>query len=847
MKTTNTTRRQCANALRALSMDAVQKAKSGHPGAPMGMADIAEVLWRDFLNHNPNNPAWADRDRFVLSNGHGSMLIYSLLHLTGYDLPISELKNFRQLHSKTPGHPEVGYTAGVETTTGPLGQGIANAVGMAIAEKTLAAQFNRPGHDIVDHYTYAFMGDGCMMEGISHEVCSLAGTLKLGKLVAFYDDNGISIDGHVEGWFTDDTAKRFEAYGWHVVRGVDGHDADAIKRAVEEARAVTDKPSLLMCKTVCSLAGTLKLGKLVAFYDDNGISIDGHVEGWFTDDTAKRFEAYGWHVVRGVDGHDADAIKRAVEEARAVTDKPSLLMCKTIIGFGSPNKAGTHDSHGAPLGDAEIALTREALGWKHAPFDIPSDLYAQWDAKEAGQAKEAAWNEKFAAYAKAFPQEAAEFTRRMKGEMPSDFDAKANEFIAKLQANPAKIASRKASQNAIEAFGPLLPEFLGGSADLAPSNLTLWSGSKPINEDAAGNYIHYGVREFGMTAIANGIALHGGFLPYTSTFLMFVEYARNAVRMAALMKQRQVMVYTHDSIGLGEDGPTHQPVEQVASLRVTPNMSTWRPCDQVESAIAWKYGVERQDGPTALILSRQNLAQQERTAEQLANVARGGYVLKECAGQPELIFIATGSEVELAVAAWDKLTAEGVKARVVSMPSTDAFDKQDAAYRESVLPKAVTARVAVEAGIADYWFKYVGLNGAIVGMTTFGESAPAEQLFEEFGFTVDNVVAKAKALLAVAAWDKLTAEGVKARVVSMPSTDAFDKQDAAYRESVLPKAVTARVAVEAGIADYWFKYVGLNGAIVGMTTFGESAPAEQLFEEFGFTVDNVVAKAKALL
>ena len=624
-------RKELANAIRALSMDAVQKAKSGHPGAPMGMADIAEVLWRDFLNHNPQNPSWADRDRFVLSNGHGSMLIYSLLHLTGYDLPIEELKNFRQLHSKTPGHPEVGYTAGVETTTGPLGQGIANAVGMAIAEKTLAAQFNRPGHDIVDHFTYAFMGDGCMMEGISHEVCSLA--------------------------------------------------------------------------------GTLKLGKLVAFYDDNGISIDGHVEGWFTDDTAARFEAYGWHVVRGVDGHDADSIKRAVEEARAVKDKPSLLMCKTIIGFGSPNKAGTHDSHGAPLGDAEIALTREALGWKHPAFEIPSEIYAQWDAKEVGQAKEAAWNEKFAAYAKAFPQEAAEFTRRMKGDMPSDFDAKANEFIAKLQANPAKIASRKASQNAIEAFGPLLPEFLGGSADLAPSNLTLWSGSKPINEDTAGNYIHYGVREFGMTAIANGIALHGGFLPYTSTFLMFVEYARNAVRMAALMKQRQVMVYTHDSIGL------------------------------------WKYGVERQDGPTALILSRQNLAQQERTPEQLANIARGGYVLKDCAGQPELIFIATGSEVELAVAAWEKLSAEGVKARVVSMPSTDAFDKQDAAYRESVLPKAVSARVAVEAGIADYWFKYVGLNGAIVGMTTFGESAPAEQLFEEFGFTVENVVAKAKELL----------------------------------------------------------------------------------------------------
>lgn len=577
-------RKELANAIRALSMDAVQKAKSGHPGAPMGMADIAEVLWRDFLKHNPQNPSWADRDRFVLSNGHGSMLIYSLLHLTGYDLPMEELKNFRQLHSKTPGHPEVGYTAGVETTTGPLGQGIANAVGMAIAEKTLAAQFNRPGHDIVDHYTYAFMGDGCMMEGISHEVCSLA--------------------------------------------------------------------------------GTLKLGKLIAFYDDNGISIDGHVEGWFTDDTAMRFEAYGWHVIRDIDGHDAASIKRAVEEARAVTDKPSLLMCKTIIGFGSPNKAGTHDSHGAPLGDAEIALTREQLGWKYAPFEIPSEIYAQWDAKEAGQAKESAWNEKFAAYAKAYPQEAAEFTRRMKGEMPSDFDAKAKEFIAKLQANPAKIASRKASQNAIEAFGPLLPEFLGGSADLAPSNLTLWSGSKAINEDAAGNYIHYGVREFGMTAIANGISLHGGFLPYTSTFLMFVEYARNAVRMAALMKQRQVMVYTHDSIGLGEDGPTHQPVEQVASLRVTPNMSTWRPCDQVESAVAWKYGVERQDGPTALILSRQNLAQQERTEEQLANIARGGYVLKDCAGQPELIFIATGSEVELAVAAYEKLTAEIGRAHV---------------------------------------------------------------------------------------------------------------------------------------------------------------------------------------
>ncbi|MBM7343552.1 transketolase [Pantoea coffeiphila] len=660
-------RKELANAIRALSMDAVQKAKSGHPGAPMGMADIAEVLWRDFLNHNPTNPLWADRDRFVLSNGHGSMLIYSLLHLTGYDLPIGELANFRQLHSKTPGHPEYGYTAGVETTTGPLGQGIANAVGFAIAERTLAAQFNRPGHDIVDHNTYVFMGDGCMMEGISHEVCSLA--------------------------------------------------------------------------------GTLKLGKLVAFYDDNGISIDGHIEGWFTDDTAKRFESYGWHVVRGIDGHDAEAIKKAVEEAKAVTDKPSLLMCKTIIGFGSPNKAGTHDSHGAPLGDAEIELTRKQLGWTHAPFEIPQDIYAQWDAKEAGQAKESAWDEKFAAYAKAFPELAAEFKRRVSNELPANWAEESQKFVEQLQANPAKIASRKASQNAIEAFGKLLPEYLGGSADLAPSNLTMWSGSKPINEDAAGNYIHYGVREFGMTAIANGITLHGGFLPYTATFLMFVEYARNAVRMAALMKIRQVLVYTHDSIGLGEDGPTHQPVEQLASLRVTPNVSAWRPCDQVESAVAWKYGIERHDGPTALILSRQNLAQQERTPEQLANIARGGYVLKDSAGTPDVILIATGSEVELAVGAFDKLTAEGHKVRVVSMPSTDAFDKQDEAYRESVLPKAVSARVAIEAGIADYWFKYTGLNGAIVGMTSFGESAPAEQLFDLFGFTVDNVVAKAKGLL----------------------------------------------------------------------------------------------------
>ncbi|AGB83876.1 MULTISPECIES: transketolase [Serratia] len=660
-------RKELANAIRALSMDAVQKAKSGHPGAPMGMADIAEVLWRDYLSHNPTNPHWADRDRFVLSNGHGSMLIYSLLHLTGYDLPMRELENFRQLHSKTPGHPEYGYTAGVETTTGPLGQGIANAVGFAIAERTLAAQFNRPGHDIVDHNTYVFMGDGCMMEGISHEVCSLA--------------------------------------------------------------------------------GTLKLGKLTAFYDDNGISIDGHVDGWFTDDTAKRFEAYGWHVVRGVDGHDADAIKAAVEEARKVTDKPSLLMCKTVIGFGSPNKAGTHDSHGAPLGEAEVAATREQLGWHYPPFEIPQDIYAQWDAKEAGQAREAAWNDKFAAYAQAFPELAAEFTRRMSGELPADWQAQAKAYVEQLQANPANIASRKASQNALEAFGKLLPEFLGGSADLAPSNLTMWSGSKPLNEDPAGNYIHYGVREFGMTAITNGIALHGGFLPYSATFLMFVEYARNAVRMAALMKQRNVFVYTHDSIGLGEDGPTHQPVEQLASLRVTPNMSTWRPCDQVESAIAWQYAIERNDGPTALIFSRQNLAQQPRSAEQLANVYRGAYVLQDCDGTPDVILIATGSEVELAVEAAGQLTAAGRKARVVSMPSTDAFDKQDAAYREAVLPAAVTARVAIEAGIADYWLKYTGLNGAVVGMTTFGESAPADQLFKEFGFTVENVVAQAQALL----------------------------------------------------------------------------------------------------
>lgn len=662
-----TTRKTLANAIRFLSMDAVQKAKSGHPGAPMGMADIAEVLWRDFLNHNPTNPHWADRDRFVLSNGHASMLIYSLLHLSGYQVSLDDLKNFRQLHSKTPGHPEYGYTPGVETTTGPLGQGIANAVGFAIAERTLAAQFNRPGHDIVDHYTYAFMGDGCMMEGISHEVCSLA--------------------------------------------------------------------------------GTLQLGKLIAFYDDNGISIDGKVHGWFTDNTAERFEAYGWHVISGIDGHDAASIKAAIEAAQQITDKPSLLICKTTIGFGSPHKAGTADSHGSPLGDAEIAETRKALGWEYGPFEIPQEIYKEWDAKEAGKAKEAAWDAKFAEYAAQFPELAAEFKRRMSGELPANWEKESTAFIEQLQHNPASIASRKASQNTLEAFGKVLPEFMGGSADLAPSNLTMWSGSKALNEDKAGNYIHYGVREFGMSAIMNGIALHGGFVPYGATFLMFMEYARNAVRMAALMKIRSIFVYTHDSIGLGEDGPTHQPVEQMASLRVTPNMSTWRPCDQVESAVAWKYAVERKDGPTALIFSRQNLAQQPRTPEQLANIEKGGYILKDCDGTPELIFIATGSEVELAVNAYDQLTAEGRKVRVVSMPATDAFDKQDADYREAVLPAAVKARVAIEAGIADYWFKYVGLDGVIVGMHSFGESAPANELFAEFGFTVENVVTQAKTLL----------------------------------------------------------------------------------------------------
>ncbi|WP_281772811.1 transketolase [Haemophilus parahaemolyticus] len=662
-------RKVLANAIRVLSMDAVQKANSGHPGAPMGMADIAEVLWRDFLKHNPNNPKWADRDRFVLSNGHGSMLIYSLLHLTGYDLSIEDLKQFRQLHSKTPGHPEYGYAPGVETTTGPLGQGITNAVGMAIAEKTLAAQFNREGHDIVNHYTYAFLGDGCLMEGISHEAASLA--------------------------------------------------------------------------------GTLGLGKLIAFYDDNNISIDGHVDGWFSDDTAQRFEAYGWQVIRNVDGHDPEQIKFAIENAQAEKERPTLIICKTIIGYGSPNKCNSHDCHGAPLGEAEIKAAREFLNWEHEPFVIPADIYAAWDAKAKGAEEEQSWDAKFAAYSTAYPELATEFKRRMSGELPANWEAESQAFIEKLQANPANIASRKASQNAIEAYAHVLPEFLGGSADLASSNLTLWPGSKPIRADhnVDGNYINYGVREFGMSAIMNGIALHGGFIPYGATFLMFYEYAHNAVRMAALMKQRVLFVYTHDSIGLGEDGPTHQPVEQTAALRYIPNLETWRPADQVESAIAWKAAVERHDGPSALIFTRQNLQQQNRTAEQLANVARGGYVLKDAAGTPDLILIATGSEVELAVKAAEVLEAEGKKVRVVSMPSTNVFDKQDEAYRESVLPRSVTKRVAIEAQLSDFWYKYVGFEGRIVGMNSFGESAPAGELFKLFGFTVENVVTKAKEIL----------------------------------------------------------------------------------------------------
>ncbi len=661
-----TTRTELANAIRALSMDAVQKAKSGHPGAPMGMADIAEVLWNDYLQHNPENPEWADRDRFILSNGHGSMLIYSLLHLSGYDLSIDDLKNFRQLHSKTPGHPEYGYAPGIETTTGPLGQGIANGVGMALAEKVLAAQFNREGHNVVDHNTYVFMGDGCMMEGISHEACSLA--------------------------------------------------------------------------------GTLGLGKLIAFYDDNGISIDGEVEGWFTDDTVKRFEAYGWQVIPRVNGHDSDEIKQAIETARANSDQPTLICCKTIIGFGSPNKEGKEDCHGAPLGDDEIALTRERLGWKYGPFEIPENVYAGWSAKEKGAKAEQTWNAKFDAYAKAYPELAAEFKRRVNSELPADFSAKAQAYIEECQAKGEVIASRKASQNTLNAFGPLLPELLGGSADLAGSNLTLWKGCEGVSaNDAAGNYVFYGVREFAMSAMMNGIALHRGFVPYGATFLMFMEYARNAVRMAALMKQRAIFVYTHDSIGLGEDGPTHQPVEQVASLRYTPNLQTWRPCDTVESAVSWKAAIERTDGPSALIFSRQNLAHQTRDAQQVANITKGGYILKDCAGTPDAIIMATGSEVQLAVEAAEKLTGKNI--RVVSMPCAELFSAQDAAYREAVLPAAVSARVAVEALHKDYWYKFVGLNGAVIGMETFGESAPAGDLMKHFNITTEAVVAAVSGLL----------------------------------------------------------------------------------------------------
>ncbi|MEL0618378.1 transketolase [Cobetia marina] len=656
-----------ANAIRALSMDAVQKAKSGHPGAPMGMADIAEVLWNDHLKHNPANPNWADRDRFVLSNGHGSMLLYSLLHLTGYQLSLEDLQNFRQLHSKTAGHPEYGYAPGIETTTGPLGQGLANAVGMAIAEKTLAAQFNRPGHTVVDHTTWCFLGDGCLMEGISHEVGSLAGTLGLGKLIALYDDNGISIDGEVEGWFTDDTAKRFEAYGWHVVANVDGHKPEEINAAIALAKS-----------------------------------------------------------------HD---------------DKPSLIICKTVIGFGSPNKEGTESCHGAPLGDDEVAATREKLGWTHAPFHIPEDIYQGWDASERGAKLESDWDARFARYADAHPELAAEFTRRLEGKLPHALSSE--KMIEDAQAAGDSPASRKASFECLNQLGPQLPELLGGSADLAPSNLTFWKGAQAITrEDFSGNYLHYGVREFGMGAIMNGAGLHGGFIPYGATFLIFMEYMRNAVRMAALMGQQAVYVFTHDSIGLGEDGPTHQPIEQLTSLRTTPNLSTWRPADAVETAAAWDAAIKRHSGPTALILSRQNLPHQNRDKAQLANISRGGYVLKDAAnGQPDLILIATGSEVGLAMDAAAELEAAGRAVRVVSMPATDLFDAQDAEYRESVLPSSVTARVAIEAGHRDYWFKYVGLNGDIIGMETFGESAPAGDLFKHFGFTVENVVERANTLL----------------------------------------------------------------------------------------------------
>ncbi|HRH90592.1 MAG TPA: transketolase [Agitococcus sp.] len=652
--------RRLANAIRALAMDAVQKANSGHPGAPMGMADIAEVLWRGVFKHNPKNPNWINRDRFVLSNGHGSMLQYALLHLTGYDLSIDDLKQFRQLHSRTPGHPEYGYTAGVETTTGPLGQGIANAVGFAIAEKTLAAQFNREGFEVIDHYTYTFLGDGCLMEGISHEVCSLA--------------------------------------------------------------------------------GTLKLGKLVAFYDDNGISIDGEVEGWFTDNTAQRFAAYGWQVIGPIDGHDSDAIRTAIIEAHSDTTRPSMIICKTVIGCGSPNKQGKEECHGAPLGATEIAAAREAMAWDYDAFEIPADVYEAWDCSVKGDVLEKNWQGQFDAYQKAHPELAQELLRRLKGELPASFALQAKNYIEEVALKGETIASRKASQNALNAFGPLLPELLGGSADLAGSNLTLWKGCHGIQENAAGNYVFYGVREFGMSAIMNGIALHGGFIPYGATFLIFMEYARNAVRMSALMKQRVIYVFTHDSIGLGEDGPTHQPIEQLASLRGTPNMSVWRPADAVESAVAWLSALQKNDGPSSLIFSRQNLPHIERDALQLDNISKGAYVLAEEKGVLEAIIIATGSEIDLALKAQKILTEQGKGVRVVSMPSVDAFMAQDDAYRQKVLPNEVRARVAVEASHADYWYKFVGLDGKVIGMTSFGESAPIKDLYQHFGITVDAVV-----------------------------------------------------------------------------------------------------------
>ncbi|MBQ0715092.1 MAG: transketolase [Paraperlucidibaca sp.] len=650
--------RHYANAIRALSMDAVQQANSGHPGAPMGMADIAEVVWRQFMRYNPANPNWINRDRFVLSNGHGSMLQYALLHLTGFDVSIDDLKAFRQLHSKTPGHPELGYTPGIETTTGPLGQGIANAVGMALAERTLAAQFNRDNLAVVDHFTYCFLGDGCLMEGISHEVCSLA--------------------------------------------------------------------------------GTLGLGKLIAYYDDNGISIDGEVEGWFSDDTPKRFEAYGWQVIGPIDGHDADAIRTATQEAQADISRPTMIICKTVIGAGSPNKQGKEDCHGAPLGKDEIALTRAALGWEHEPFVIPSEIYEAWDARPKGDVLEENWDGLWSQYEQAHPSLAAELLRRLSGELPADFAATADAWINGCAEKGDSIASRKASQNTLNTFGPALPELLGGSADLAGSNLTLWKGCHGVQDHADGNYVYYGVREFGMSAIMNGVALHGGFVPYGATFLMFMEYARNALRMAALMKQRVIHVYTHDSIGLGEDGPTHQPVEQLASLRQTPNLSSWRPADTVESAVAWREALLRKDGPTALVFSRQNLAHQTRTPEQINNIARGGYVLRD-AERVDAIIISAGSEVDLAMQAAETLTAEGLGVRVVSMPSPDIFLKQDAAYRDSVLPLSVRKRVAVEASITDYWHRFVGLDGAVIGMTTFGESAPAGDLYKHFGITAEAV------------------------------------------------------------------------------------------------------------